>query len=70
MFRGWIGFSQWVKKEFRYYPKRELLVELAKMSKAERAEGAWFGCICGRVGKKGGSLLLLASSERDIIDDK
>jgi hypothetical protein len=43
VFPGWIGFSQWVKKEFGAYPKRELLVELAKMSKAEREENTLFG---------------------------
>ncbi len=43
MFHGWIGFSQWIKKEFGVYPKREILVELAKMSKEEREEYPWFG---------------------------
>ena len=43
MFPGWIGFSQWVKKEFGAYPKREKLVELAKMSKTKREEHIWFG---------------------------
>jgi hypothetical protein len=43
VFPGWIGFSQWCKKEFRAYPKREMLVELGKMSKAEREEHTWFG---------------------------
>jgi hypothetical protein len=42
VFPSWIGFSQWVKKEFSYYPKREMLVELGKMSKAEREEYTWF----------------------------
>lgn len=42
MFPGWIGFSQWVKKEFGAYPKRELLVQLAKMGKAEREEHPLF----------------------------
>ena len=40
---GWIGFSQWFKKEFGVYPPREMLVGLAKMSKAEREEDTWFG---------------------------
>jgi len=28
VFPGWIGFSQWFKKEFDIYPPREMLVEL------------------------------------------
>jgi hypothetical protein len=36
VFPGWIGFSQWFKKEFGDYPPREMLVELARRSKAER----------------------------------
>jgi len=43
VFPGWIGFSQWVKKEFAFYPKRELLVALARMSKVEREEDTLFG---------------------------
>ena len=43
MFPGWIGFSQWVKKEFGAYPRRERLVELGKMSEAEREEHTLFG---------------------------
>jgi len=43
VFPGWIGFSQWFKKEFGVYPPREMLVELAKMSKEEREEQTWFG---------------------------
>jgi len=43
VFPGWIGFSQWFKKEFGIYPPRELLVALAKMSKEEREENTWFG---------------------------
>lgn len=43
VFPGWLGFSEWVKKEFGAYPKRGRLVELAKMSKAEREENPWFG---------------------------
>jgi len=43
VFPGWIGFSQWIKKEFDAYPKRERLVELGKMSKAEREEHVLFG---------------------------
>lgn len=43
MFPGWIGFSQWIKKEFGTYPKREVLVELGRMSKAEREGYPLFG---------------------------
>jgi len=43
VFSGWIGFSQWTKKEFGAYPKREVLVELGRMSKAEREEDTLFG---------------------------
>ena len=43
VFPGWIGFSQWIKKEFGAYPKREMLVELGKMSGDEREEHTWFG---------------------------
>jgi len=43
VFPGWIGFSQWSKKEFGVYPPREMLVQLAKMSKAERQEHTLFG---------------------------
>jgi hypothetical protein len=43
VFPGWIGFSQWSKKEFGVYPPREMLVELARMSKAEREEHTYFG---------------------------
>jgi hypothetical protein len=42
VFPGWIGFSQWFKKEFGVYPPREMLVELGRMSKAERQEHTWF----------------------------
>ena len=38
-----IGFSQWFKKEFGDYPPREMLVELGRMSKAEREENTWLG---------------------------
>ena len=40
---GWIGFSQWIRKEFGGYPKREILVELARLSKAEREENVLLG---------------------------
>jgi hypothetical protein len=43
VFPGWIGFSRWFKKEFGVYPPREMLVELERMSKAEREEDTLFG---------------------------
>jgi hypothetical protein len=43
VFTGWIGFSQWIKKEFGDYPQRELLIDLGRMSKAEREGNTWFG---------------------------
>ena len=43
VFWGWIGFSQWMKKEFGCYPPREMLSELAKMGKQEREKHLWFG---------------------------
>jgi len=43
VFSGWIGFSQWIKKEFGAYLKREKLIELGRMSKAKREENTWFG---------------------------
>jgi len=43
VFPGWIGFSQWYRREFGNYPPREMLVELAQMSEAEREEHPWFG---------------------------
>jgi len=43
VFSGWIGFTQWFKKEFGDYPPREMLVELGRMSKAEREENTWLG---------------------------
>ena len=43
VFPDWIGFSQWCKKEFGGYPPKEMLVGLAKMSRAERGEHVWFG---------------------------
>ena len=39
---GWVGFSQWMKREFGDYPPREMLVRLAGMRKAEREEYKWF----------------------------
>ena len=43
VFPGWIGFSQWFKKEFGVYPPREMMVDLGMMGKAEREEHTWFG---------------------------
>ncbi len=43
VFPGWIGFSQWFKKEVGVYAPREMLVGLGKMSKEERDEHTWFG---------------------------
>jgi hypothetical protein len=52
VFPGWIGFSQWIKKEFGDYPPREMLVELGKMSKEERGENTWFGLYLGERKRK------------------
>ena len=43
VFPGWIGFSKWFKMEFGNYPTREMMIELSRMSKAERKEYTWFG---------------------------
>ena len=43
VFSGWIGFSQWFKKEFGSYPPREMLVEMARMGRVEREEDTSFG---------------------------
>jgi len=43
VFSSWIGFSQWIKKEFGDYPKKELLIGLGRMSKAKREEHTLFG---------------------------
>jgi hypothetical protein len=43
VFRCWIGLSQWVKKEFGAYPKRELLIRLGRMSNRERLGDTWLG---------------------------
>ena len=56
VFPGWIGFSQWVKKEFGAYPKREMLAEMGRMCKAVRKEDTWFSLYVweknkGKVGK-------------------
>jgi len=43
VFHGWIGFSQWFKKEFGVYPPRETLVGLGTMSMVAREENTWLG---------------------------
>lgn len=43
MFPGWIGFSQWIKKELGQYPPKEVLLGLARMGKEERKEDTWYG---------------------------
>jgi hypothetical protein len=53
VFPGWIGFSQWFKKEFGYYPKREMLVGLGRMSKAGREEHTLFGLYLWEKKRKG-----------------
>jgi hypothetical protein len=52
VFPGWIGFSQWFKKEFGLYPSREMLEGFAKMTKAEREEDTWFGLYLWETGKQ------------------
>lgn len=52
MFPGWIGFSQWFKKEFGIYPPKEMLVELVKMSKEERDENTLVGAYLWDTEKK------------------
>jgi len=54
VFPGWLGFSQWFKKEFGVYPPREMLVKLARMSKAEREEHMWFGLYLWETRKRKG----------------
>jgi hypothetical protein len=53
VFPGWIGFSQWIKHEFGDYPQRELLIDLGRMSKAEREEDTWFGVYLWEGRKRG-----------------
>lgn len=43
VFWGWIGFSQWMKKEFSCYPPREMLIELREKGKLGRGKHLWFG---------------------------
>jgi len=59
VFPGWIGFSQWFKREFQRYPPREMLVELAKMSRAGREEHVWFGVYLWERGRQRQSKRLL-----------
>jgi len=61
VFPGWIGFSQWFKKEFGRYPPREMLVAMARMSRVEREENTLFGAYlwdkqCFRKRSCGGSI--------------
>jgi hypothetical protein len=60
----WIGFSQWFRKEFGDYPNREMLIELSRMSKAEREENTWFGLYLWVSGKTKGKRRLLMFSTR------
>ncbi len=59
VFPGWIGFSRWIKEEFSYYPKREMLVGLAKMSRARREGHVWFGVYLWERGRQRESKRLL-----------
>jgi hypothetical protein len=43
VFPGWIGLSQWFKRESGIYPPREILVKLGRMSRVEREEDTLFG---------------------------
>jgi len=43
VFPGWVSWSKWFKRHYGVYPPREMLVELGRMSKAEREEHTWFG---------------------------
>jgi hypothetical protein len=58
VFPGWVGFSQWIKREFDDYPQREMLVELGRMSKVEREEHTWFGLYLGESRRIKGRLML------------
>ena len=65
MFPGWIGFSQWFKKQFGAYPKREMLVELGRMCKGELEAHTWFGLFLWETGKvKGYKRLLMHTAKR------
>jgi len=56
-----IGFSQWFKKEFGVYPPRKMLVDLGKMSKAEREEYPWFWVYLWELGEQKGAKVTLIS---------
>ena len=43
VFPGWVGFSQWFKKEFGDYPPSKMLVRMGRMSKEVRKGDTWFG---------------------------
>ena len=38
MFKGWIGWSKWYKKNWGVYPPRDLICHIARLSHAERTE--------------------------------
>ncbi len=38
MFKGWIGWSKWYKKNWGVYPPRELICHIARLSVVERVE--------------------------------
>lgn len=52
VFPGWIGFSNWVRKESSHYPKREVMVELGRISRAQRGECTWFWLYLWEKGKR------------------
>jgi len=54
VFRGWIGFSKWMKREFSCYPPKEMLIELAKMGKLGREKHLWFGLYLWEKGRNKG----------------
>lgn len=58
VFPGWVGFPQWIKREFDDYPQGEMLVELGRMSKVEREEHTWFGLYLGESRRIRGRLML------------
>lgn len=43
VFPGWVGFSQWFRREFGDYPRREMMIELSRMRNEDREEHTWFG---------------------------
>ena len=57
VFSGWVGFSQWFKREFGNYPEREMFINLGRMSDVERKEYTWFGLYSWEK-KRGGGIKL------------